>query len=302
MVQHGMKIFQEHLKALSAKMEQNEWSPMKTGGGIEESEKKGKQASWGNGDLLSRFSCRPRHLLHRDPSRGSGMSIKQAAIGTCSKNRVCQAVWQGERDCRCRYALVTGLSLSSGSMVWNSWACSRTGEGILREQGEPWVWAVFGGRGYRPFQNQGEKLSDKRYLRTIQQDCAEQVLCDRAPKGNLYAIIEQPQNGYGTWMSFYNTQRTHSGKYCFWEMPAAKSGNNKTTFTTFGCESEEGCVTSQHISDTFLSDGKQLSEQVLTIATYVLCLFCFSIWIMPELEKGRGKERKNMINLCFQTA
>ena len=76
-------------------------------------------------------------------------------------------------------------------------------------------------------------------------------------------------------MNSYNTERTHSGKYCFGKTPmqtfiegisVARKYQlqnqeiikpNDVDKTSFGCESGETCVTSQQTPDTFLSNSKQ---------------------------------------------
>lgn len=85
----------------------------------------------------------------------------------------------------------------------------------------------------------------------------------------IYTSIEQLQADLDVWMSFYNTQRTHSGKYCFGKTPmqtfiegvaVARKYQllnqeiikpNEVDKTPFGWESEESCVTSQQTADSF---------------------------------------------------
>lgn len=82
--------------------------------------------------------------------------------------------------------------------------------------------------------------------------------------------LEQLQTDLDAWMNSYNTERTHSGKYCFGKTPmqtfiegitVAKKYQlqnqetikpNEVDKTPSGWESEESYVTSQQTSDTFL--------------------------------------------------
>ena len=85
----------------------------------------------------------------------------------------------------------------------------------------------------------------------------------------IYTSIEQLQAELDTWMNSYNTQRTHSGKYCFGQTPmqtflegievarryqlqdAGKIQPDEQVIGSPGCESENSCVSSQMASDTF---------------------------------------------------
>ena len=85
----------------------------------------------------------------------------------------------------------------------------------------------------------------------------------------LYQSLEELQADLDTWIDSYNTQRTHSGKYCFGKTPMQtfiegiavarkyKLQNQETikpngvNITPSGCESQESCVTSQQTADSF---------------------------------------------------
>ena len=86
----------------------------------------------------------------------------------------------------------------------------------------------------------------------------------------LYLAVEDiDQTDLDVWMNSYNTQRTHSGKYCFGKTPMQtfiegiavarkyKLQNQETikpngvNITPSGCESQESCVTSQQTADSF---------------------------------------------------
>ena len=87
----------------------------------------------------------------------------------------------------------------------------------------------------------------------------------------IYTSIEQMQTDLDAWMNLYNTERTHSGKYCFGKTPmqtfiegiaVARKYQlqnqeiikpNDVNKTPSGCESEESCLTSQQIADSFWS-------------------------------------------------
>ncbi len=74
----------------------------------------------------------------------------------------------------------------------------------------------------------------------------------------IYTSIEQLQTGLDAWMDSYNTQRTHSGKYCFGKTPmqtfiegiaVARKYQlqnqeiikpNEHDKISFGCEDEKG--------------------------------------------------------------
>ena len=105
----------------------------------------------------------------------------------------------------------------------------------------------------------------ERFNRTVQNE-----FYAIAFRKKIYATIEQLQNDLDTWMNSYNTERTHSGKFCFGKTPmqtfiegitVARKYQlqnqetikpNEADKTSFGCVSEEKCVTSQLSSDSFL--------------------------------------------------
>ena len=104
----------------------------------------------------------------------------------------------------------------------------------------------------------------ERFNRTVQNE-----FYAIAFRKKIYTSIEQLQADLDTWMNSYNTQRTHSGKYCFGKTPmqtfvegiaVARKYQlqnqemikpNEQDKISFGCEDEESCVTSQQISDSF---------------------------------------------------
>ena len=85
----------------------------------------------------------------------------------------------------------------------------------------------------------------------------------------LYLAIEDIDADLDTWMNSYNTQRTHSGKYCFGKTPmqtfleglevarryqlqdTGKIQPDEPITCSSGSESENRCVSSQMASDTF---------------------------------------------------
>ena len=122
----------------------------------------------------------------------------------------------------------------------------------------------------------------ERFNRTVQNE-----FYAIAFRKKIYTSIEQLQADLDTWMNSYNTKRTHSGKYCFRKTPTQTSVEgiavarkyqlqnqqiirpNEADKTSFGCESEKSCVTSQQTADSFFCPIiNQLSEQVLTITRY----------------------------------
>lgn len=104
----------------------------------------------------------------------------------------------------------------------------------------------------------------ERFNRTIQNE-----FYAIAFRKKIYTLIEQLQADLDTWMNSYNTQRTHSGKYCFGKTPmqtffegmevarryqlqdAGKIQPDEQVIGSSGCESENSCVSSQMASDTF---------------------------------------------------
>lgn len=104
----------------------------------------------------------------------------------------------------------------------------------------------------------------ERFNRTIQNE-----FYAIAFRKKIYTSIEQLQADLDTWMNSYNTQRTHSGKYCFGKTPmqtffegmevarryqlqdAGKIQPDEQVIGSSGCESENSCVSSQMASDTF---------------------------------------------------
>lgn len=108
----------------------------------------------------------------------------------------------------------------------------------------------------------------ERFNRTVQNE-----FYAIAFRKKIYTSIEQLQADLDTWMNSYNTQRTHSGKYCFGKTPmqtflegmevarryqlqdAGKIQPDEQVIGSPGCESENSCVSSQMASDSFLSDS-----------------------------------------------
>ena len=104
----------------------------------------------------------------------------------------------------------------------------------------------------------------ERFNRTVQNE-----FYAIAFRKKIYTSIEQLQTDLDAWMNSYNTQRTHSGKYCFGKTPMQtfiegiavarkyKLQNQETikpngvNITPSGCESQESCVTSQQTADSF---------------------------------------------------
>ena len=104
----------------------------------------------------------------------------------------------------------------------------------------------------------------ERFNRTVQNE-----FYAIAFRKKIYTSIEQLQTDLDTWMNSYNTQRTHSGKYCFGKTPmqnfregievarryqlqdAGKIQPDEQVIGSQGCERENSCVSSQMASDTF---------------------------------------------------
>ena len=104
----------------------------------------------------------------------------------------------------------------------------------------------------------------ERFNRTVQNE-----FYAIAFRKKIYTSIEQLQTDLDTWMNSYNTQRTHSGKYCFGKTPmqtflegievarryqlqdTGKIQPDEPITCSSGCESENNCVSSQMASDTF---------------------------------------------------
>ena len=86
----------------------------------------------------------------------------------------------------------------------------------------------------------------------------------------IYTSIEQLQTDLDNWMNSYNTQRTHSGKYCFGKTPmqtflegievarkyqlqdVGKIQPDGQVMASSGCESGNSCVSLQLTSDTLV--------------------------------------------------
>ena len=104
----------------------------------------------------------------------------------------------------------------------------------------------------------------ERFNRTVQNE-----FYAIAFRKKIYTSIEQLQTDLDSWMNSYNTQRTHSGKYCFGKTPmqtflegievarkyqlqdAGKIQPDEQVMASSGCESGNSCVSSQQTSDTF---------------------------------------------------
>lgn len=92
----------------------------------------------------------------------------------------------------------------------------------------------------------------ERFNRTVQNE-----FYAIAFRKKIYTTIEQLQTGLDMWMNYYNSERTHSGKYCFGKTPmqtfiegitVARKYQlqnqetikpNETDKIPFGCEGEE---------------------------------------------------------------
>lgn len=104
----------------------------------------------------------------------------------------------------------------------------------------------------------------ERFNRTVQNE-----FYAIAFRKKIYATIEQLQNDLDTWMNSYNTERTHSGKFCFGKTPmqtfiegitVARKYQlqnqetiqpNEADKTSFGCKSEEMYVTFANVIGQF---------------------------------------------------
>ena len=104
----------------------------------------------------------------------------------------------------------------------------------------------------------------ERFNRTVQNE-----FYAIAFRKKIYATIEQLQNDLDTWMNSYNTERTHSGKFCFGKTPMQtfiegitvarkyqlqnqeKIQPNEADKTSFGCKSEEMYVTFANVIGQF---------------------------------------------------
>ena len=104
----------------------------------------------------------------------------------------------------------------------------------------------------------------ERFNRTVQNE-----FYAIASRKKIYATIEQLQNDLDTWMNSYNTERTHSGKFCFGKTPmqtfiegitVARKYQlqnqetiqpNEADKTSFGCKSEEMYVTFANVIGQF---------------------------------------------------
>ena len=104
----------------------------------------------------------------------------------------------------------------------------------------------------------------ERFNRTVQNE-----FYAIAFRKKIYTSIGQLQADLDAWMNSYNTERTHSGKYCFGKTPmrtfiegiaVARKYQpqnqgmikpDEVDKTPSGCECEESCVTSQQTTDSF---------------------------------------------------
>ncbi len=89
-LRHDMETFQKRLKVLSTKVEQEGIILDENQGGIREGKRR-EAGSWRDRDLLSRFSCCPRHLLCRTHQRGRA-HLSTDGHRHLLQNRVCQVV------------------------------------------------------------------------------------------------------------------------------------------------------------------------------------------------------------------
>ncbi len=94
----------------------------------------------------------------------------------------------------------------------------------------------------------------------------------------IYTMIEQRRTDLDAWMNVYNTQRTHSGKFCFGKTPmqtfiesiaVARKYRlqnqetiqlNETDKSYSVLCNEESCVTSQRPSDSFVARYENYSQ------------------------------------------
>ena len=236
-LRHDMETFQKRLKALSAKVEQE-------GIILDENQvaalEKAKEEKQAHGEIETYY---PGFLLAQDTYyvgyiKGVGHIYQQTVIDTYSKigfaklyDRKNALVAAGNRENH-EYELYLAVEDIDHSKIK---AKSPQTNGIC-----------------------------ERFNRTVQNE-----FYAIAFRKKIYTSIEQLQADLDMWMNSYNTQRTHSGKYCFGKTPmqtfiegiaVARKYQlqnqemikpNEQDKISFGCEDDETCVTSQQTSDSF---------------------------------------------------
>ena len=110
----------------------------------------------------------------------------------------------------------------------------------------------------------------ERFHRTMQEE-----FYAIAFRKKMYASLEELQKDIDQWLQFYNTQRTHSGRYCFGKTPMqtfrdskelakAKDVNNlfgQTTNFKLSAEAEAGAAEEQPARNRLTGENKEAVDQ-----------------------------------------
>ncbi len=266
-LRHDMETFQKRLKALSAKVEQK-------GIILDENQvaalEKAKEEKQAHGEIETYY---PGFLVAQDTYyvghiKGVGHIYQQTVIDTYSK--IGFAKLYGRKN-----ALVAADMLNDRGIPFFEQHDLKLMRMITdrgteyrrnRENHEYELYLAVGDVDHSKIKAKSPQTNGicERFNRTVQNE-----FYAIAFRKKIYTTIEQLQKDLDTWMNSYNTERTHSGRYCFGKTPMqtfiegitiARKYQlqnleivkpNEGDKASFGCKSDESCVTSQLSSDSF---------------------------------------------------
>ena len=266
-LRHDMETFQKRLKALSAKVEQK-------GIILDENQvaalEKAKEEKQAHGEIETYY---PGFLVAQDTYyvghiKGVGHIYQQTVIDTYSK--IGFAKLYGRKN-----ALVAADMLNDRGIPFFEQHDLKLMRMITdrgteyrrnRENHEYELYLAVGDVDHSKIKAKSPQTNGicERFNRTVQNE-----FYAIAFRKKIYTTIEQLQKDLDTWMNSYNTERTHSGRYCFGKTPMqtfiegitiARKYQlqnleivkpNEGDKASFGCKGDESCVTSQLSSDSF---------------------------------------------------
>ncbi len=247
-LRHDMETFQKRLKALSAKVEQE-------GIILDENQvaalEKAKEEKQAHGEIETYY---PGFLVAQDTYyvghiKGVGHIYQQTVIDTYSKIGFAKLYDR-------KNALVAADMLNDRGTEY----CGN------RENHEYELYLAVEDIDHSKIKAKSPQTNGicERFNRTVQNE-----FYAIAFRKKIYTTIEQLQTDLDAWMNSYNTERTHSGKYCFGKTPmqtfiegiaVARKYQlqkqdvikpNDVNKTPSGSENEESCVTLHGIADSF---------------------------------------------------
>lgn len=266
-LRHDMETFQKRLKALSAKVEQK-------GIILDENQvaalEKAKEEKQAHGEIETYY---PGFLVAQDTYyvghiKGVGHIYQQTVIDTYSK--IGFAKLYGRKN-----ALVAADMLNDRGIPFFEQHDLKLMRMITdrgteyrrnRENHEYELYLAVGDVDHSKIKAKSPQTNGicERFNRTVQNE-----FYAIAFRKKIYTTIEQLQKDLDTWMNSYNTERTHSGKYCFGKTPMQTFTEgiavarkyqlqkqdvikpNDVNKTPSGSENEESCVTLHGIADSF---------------------------------------------------